>query len=970
MTAEPVPAPIPVPPPLRRHQRLALDALAVRWAAGATRAWVVLPPGAGKTRVGLETALAAVAEGHRAVVLGPNTAIQAQWLAQARAMGLDASDDRDLGAALTALTYQSLAVFDADAEPVEGVDEPEPESRDEALLERLHPHGRALVEALREAGPLLLVLDECHHLLEVWGRLLAELLALLPRARVLGLTATPPETLTRDQANLVADLFGDIAYATSIPAVVREGDLAPFAELVQLVQPTAAERDWLAGDALRFTELTTALVDPTLGTVPFLTWLDRRLVTREGVDGRPGPAWPALARREPDLARAGLRLHHAGLLALPEGARPGEEHRREPAAEDWVVLLDDWVRGHLRRSDAAEDAALLDRIRAALPAVGHTLTRHGVRRGRTPVDRVLARSEAKTTACVTIARHERANLGDDARVLVLCDHERASATLPADLEGVLDQQSGSAWAVLEALLADPATEDVLLVSGSAVAGAPATLTALAEHAAAQDLRLAGALEVVPAVAGGGRAASLEGRWSSRRWVRHVTTFLEAGGTHVLVGTRGLLGEGWDARCLTTLVDLTAVTTTTAVVQTRGRALRTDPQRPEKVALTWTVVCVDPEHPRGDADWQRLVRKHTGFFGVDAEGEVVDGVAHLDPVFSPFAPPPVAEHEAVNARMLVAAEGRADVRERWRVGEPYADRVGRTLRVLPGRTVVRSAEQDDLDRHGRPQPAAVAVRAGRLEPRSARVQAEARRATTRFGQALGGGLSAGTAATVGLTAAASAAGAPSGLAPVIVSLAAAAGVTGAGVGLRTHRRRRGAALLGAVDGTASTVPRVAAAVADALGSTGLVPGASAERVSADVDPDGTYRCVLGGADEAGSEVFTRALADALGPVSGHRYALRRHVLAPGSPDADEAVAERSAGRRGHPVPTGTVWHPVPTDLGVHGELARAYGDALERWVGCEPPVFLARADPAVHGELAAQGSADPFDVTTVVRRRWE
>ena len=75
------------------------------------------------------------------------------------------------------------------------------------LLSRLHDNGAALVRAMQDAGPLLLVLDECHHLLEVWGRLLGEVLDQLPQARVLGLTATPPESLTTDQAALVADLF-------------------------------------------------------------------------------------------------------------------------------------------------------------------------------------------------------------------------------------------------------------------------------------------------------------------------------------------------------------------------------------------------------------------------------------------------------------------------------------------------------------------------------------------------------------------------------------------------------------------------------------------------------------------------------------------------------------------------------------------------------------------------------------------
>ena len=140
-------------------------------------------------------------------------------------------------------------------------------------------------------------------------------------------------------------------------------------------------------------------------------------------------------------------------------------------------------------------------------------------------------------------------------------------------------------------------------------------------------------------------------------MRVVTRFFEAGGTRVLVGTRGLLGEGWDARRVTGLVDLTAVTTTTAVVQTRGRALRTDPSWPEKVALTWSVVCVSDAHPKGGNDWDRLVRKHSGFYGLDERGDVVDGVAHLDPAFSAFAPPAVADFDAVNARMVVRSEDR-------------------------------------------------------------------------------------------------------------------------------------------------------------------------------------------------------------------------------------------------------------------------------------------------------------------------
>ena len=95
----------------------------------------------------------------------------------------------------------------------------------------------------------------------------------------MGPTAPPPAALTGDQAGLVDTLFGGTVFEATIPAVVREGDLAPFAELVWLVTPTPHERAWVDGSAVRFAELVTALADPSFGSVPFLTWLDRRLVT-------------------------------------------------------------------------------------------------------------------------------------------------------------------------------------------------------------------------------------------------------------------------------------------------------------------------------------------------------------------------------------------------------------------------------------------------------------------------------------------------------------------------------------------------------------------------------------------------------------------------------------------------------------------------------------------------------------------
>ncbi len=755
-------------------------------------------------------------------------------------------------------------------------------------------------------------------------------------------------------------LFGEVAFRTSIPAVVKEGDLAPFAELAWLVEPTPDEQDWLDEQAVRFTELTTALTRPGLAEVDFLDWLRRRFV-----DPVPATlAWSDVVTREPHLADAALRMSHAGLLDLPAGARLSEQHRRPPAVEDWMALVEAWALG-------LDDPDVTDALRRALPSVGYAWTRRGVRRGRTPTDRVLARSVAKASATVDIVIAEHAALGERMRLLVLCDHERAGATVPATLVGVLDQQAGSARAVLDALLRDPGTRALhpLLVTGSTVAGGHATLAALREQVRHRSPDVAETLRIVPldsrplapgrvdddpdAPPGDDAAAyRLDGRWSSRQWVRHVTELFTRGGTQVLVGTRGLLGEGWDARCVSGLVDLTTATSLTAVVQTRGRALRTDPSWPDKVAVTWSVTCVSDRHPRGSNDWDRLVRKHTGFHSVDADGTVADGVAHLDAAFSPYAPPPVADFAAVNARMLVRAEDRAGIARAWRVGEPYADRTAVALRLRPHGE--RRLPADDTRRDLLLGPRGLT---GDLDPRP-----DDR--AWRLGLALAAVL---VVAGVVLAAAFGRSSTPPLVVGALLGLGAA---VSAARGWQVSGRATAAALGERVSDAARapSLTQVARALAAGLHGAGLV-ALGAEAVRVEVTRTGEHRLRLADVPEHESEVFATALEELVTPIASPRYLISRHVADHGSTPTWVAPTGNAVGRAEQQVrPTGEAWHAVPTVLGANAGRVEALLAGWRRWVGDGRAVRAATPEGA--GVLAAQVGTDPFEVSAVMRRQWE
>ena len=936
------------PQPFRRYQLLALEAFEKARSEGRRRAYIVMPPGSGKTLLGLEIARRL---GNRTLCLGPNTAIQSQWVDQWRAFQpatISAGIDPDLESPFTALTYQALCDIDAHnpdlEEQVAALQASDSGDRYVSanlrrhlrlvalqgggraeLLTLLHPNGRRLLERIQGGGQWTLILDECHHLLEMWGYLLEALVEELgDSVFVVALTATPPSELDDKQAALYRELFGQADFEVATPAVVKEGNLAPYQELAYLTTPLAHEADYIESERVRFEELITALLDPALGTVSFLAWFRSRFVerlTKEGVE----VGWDDFEARQPRLAQAALRYCFSTSTPPPTGARLREGDREPPSADDWVYLIDDYCVGHLRGSEEPADLAAWELIRAALPGLGYSLGYHGIRSSVSPVDRVLLLSAGKAVAAAEILAAEDRSLGSRLRALVLCDFEKAGGEWPAGLRGVLDPQAGSTGLILRTLLADPAVRELnpILVTGQSVACARATAADLAASLEdGFDLQPLEGGEVVEL-----RPAS--GSWEPRRYLAGVTRYFEDGRSRCLVGTRGLLGEGWDARSVNVLVDLTGVTTTTSVHQMRGRSLRLDPELPRKVSDNWDVVCIAPDHPMGLTDYSRFVRKHRNYFGLTETGEIESGVSHVDARLSPFAPPPADQVPALNSHQLGQVEAREDVYTRWGVGQPYQNLATQTVRVHFGRSP--------------------GLTLGALRSAAAGVQPP-----PSFMVYLAGTLVAGIAIFA------------LGLATGLDLLGGGLGLLAFAVGLGwTGRRIRG--YLGRV-GPAGTLENLAAAVADGLAAAGLLSkGVSAAAVRVVVQPDGYYRCYLAGATLDDSGLFATALDELLSPLRQPRYLVPRYIAqAPTTTLGALVLLVRQSMRPGRGA--AVVYHAVPAVLATTRERADLFASAWNRHVSAGDAIF--ESDPRAEAIIELQRGEDPFDVLTQMRTLWE
>lgn len=827
------------------------------------RLHVVAAPGAGKTVLGLEIVRRL---GRRAVVFAPTVAIRDQWAHRLTPLFLperptpgEVSHDLESPAQLTLATYQALDAF-----------------RRSDDLDRL-------VDVLKDAGPLTLVLDEAHHLRREWQTCIEHLAATLSDVRLVALTATPPYDVSFAEWARYESVCGPIDLEIGIPELVRNGDLCPHQDHVILSSPTQDALQLLDARRRALRDLQRDLWADA-GLLDLLErhpWLSRPDDHVEAILEAPEMlsailvllAW---AGREPPSAP--LKLLGVTLRTLP---RP---------SFFWLETFLDGVLGrHAQTFDLGADRAkaLRDRLhRQGLIAGGR------VRLGETrSIFQLMASSLAKLDSIEAVARAEEAALGEGLRMVVLSDHIRI-AELPTDPRAAFKPAKLGVVPVFEHLRRAGVGAGVLgVLTGTLVIlprGALPRLEALAvanglPDGAVNAFGLPGCPEHVRIELAGAAGARL---------VHLVTALFTRGDIRILVGTQSLLGEGWDAPALNSLVLASNTASFMLSNQMRGRAIRIDPADPGKVANIWHLATVPPPAPQdglsqaaemlnwgalmdegapGLSDGALLGRRFRAFEGIsNGDSTLIEsGIGRL-------GLDPAADPGQVNARTLAAAADRPAIARRWSV----------SLAAGGGRARVRETA------------------APNYAPRSL--------AWSDTLQAL-----VWTAAS-----AAAFAGAEQFLAFEESQAGAVIGMAVAGAaGLASLPRLVRAARLawrnGSVEGS---LEQVGEAVLQALVDAKLTRETVAEEGAFGVRAslDGRKDIFLRGMSRSTERMVMQAIAEVLGPVQNPRYLLVRHSRLGLRTRAD--------------------YHAVPTALGARKEWAERFAKLWSQRVGSSTLVY--------------------------------
>ena len=688
---------------------------------------IVAPPGSGKTVLGLYVWADLVRK--PTLVLSPNSAIQAQWAARTDLFDLDGkekfvSTDPKKPGLLTSLTYQSITMPKRGGNELneaaielwienlianeEAIDEENAlgwiedlkiknsdyyEDRISVYRKKVRDefskHGNALwtlsesaknnLQRLKEIGIGMIILDECHHLLHHWGRVLTEVREYFDDPIVLGLTATPPDFqhYQEEDAKRYQEFFGEIDYEVPVPALVRDSNLAPYQDLAFFVRPSQNELNYVAQVDDEFKLLLDDLFqeqDYDNAVLPLDKWVFKALEERITPGGKK-ENWDNFSKRNDAFANAGRTFLLNRIGSIPEGVPYPPEYLLNSYQNKLAILrpvLDRYVRYGLRRSESEMDHEKAELVTQRLRMLGTQITETGIRPCASPVGRIMAYASSKTKAISTILSSEMQALGGDIRAVIITDFEKTSATTL--VEGVMDDEAGGAVAAFrQAVQCD--NVDLLnpiLMTGSTVL--------VDDDLAAEFLAAANdwinernlSITLVDEIRGNYHEIVGKGKdWIPRYYSLMITEFFQLGITKCLIGTRGLLGEGWDASRINVLIDLTTVTTSMSINQLRGRSIRLDKQWPEKVANNWDVICLAEEFTNGFSDYERFKKKHKQLYGVCDDGAIEKGVGHVHAAFTEAEPEGVSEGMSLfNEDMLRRSRNRSHVRGLWGIGQPF------------------------------------------------------------------------------------------------------------------------------------------------------------------------------------------------------------------------------------------------------------------------------------------------------------
>lgn len=611
---------------------------------------IVAAPGSGKTVLGLELIRRL---GAPTLVLSPSVSIKQQWgdrfaecyLPESENVNEYVSFDIMKPSLLTSITYQALHAAVNRISMKSEADEDEFESEACADFSNFD-----LIFQVKKAGIRTICLDEAHHLKSEWQRALEKFIGILGSdITVISLTATPPYDADPHEWNRYISICGEIDEEIFVHQLVKQKTLCPHQDYIYFSYPTEDEAEIIKSYKQKATECTKYITEngyiaAALRSAGIIG--DKKINDEILYDNTEG--FSALITVG---ASCGISIPEDiknklfGRKSIPDNTAAITEKALQFIVDE-PEIFGEALSGELK--NILLENSLIEKRKVQLISTDK-------------INRMLASSMGKLKSIEIIAENEVNNLGEGLRMLVLTDFIKKEIKKSIGTNDELHTMG--AVPVFEAIRRKLGERTkVALLSG--------TLVILPDSAVASAQKIANeekASCIVKSIAGTNHSEVVFGG-SNKHTVGIITRIFALGEINILVGTKSLLGEGWDSPNINSLILASFVGSFMLSNQMRGRAIRIDKKNPDKVSNIWHLVTVLPDSNgkntdeiEGD-DFLTVKRRFSCFQAPAYNKNVIEnGIKRIDILTPPFDSTGI---DRINSEMLRISADRKTAASRW------------------------------------------------------------------------------------------------------------------------------------------------------------------------------------------------------------------------------------------------------------------------------------------------------------------
>ena len=641
---------------------------------------LVAAPGSGKTTLGIEFIRRF---GNPTLILVPTVTIRQQWVDRIKQAFLsDAnqaeqliSQDLKRPKMITVATYQAL--HSAMNQVVgDGLIE---DTDDTAQQEHFNFQDFDIRKTFENQDLGTLCLDECHHLRNEWWKSLEIFRKSFPKIKMISLTATPPYEGEPALWERYISMCGEIDEEITVPELVKEGTLCPHQDYVYFAFPTKEERvqlDQFEKQKLNFlTKLST--------DIDFLNTIQSS---------------PALSNQiSDDDLLANPKYLSAILIFLRSKELPFPQRFQELLAAkalptftfEWFETLLNGIVFQVPNWFGFTEEAL-NQLKSDLKANG-LIERNQVKLIRNKKqDVLLNQSLGKLNAVRDIFKAEYQALGTNLRQLVLTDFIRKDFQVHLGDKNAQFTQLGVLSyfeSIRREMIEQTWTVPVAVLTGSLVI----IPTSAKEHLERLIPNPRLSYDVIGQLSQEDYLkVSISGSYHDL--VTALTQLFQDGYIQVIIGTKSLLGEGWDAPCVNSLILASFVGSFMLSNQMRGRAIRVWPDNPNKTSNIWHLVSINLSPKKWfeiqnaeekydetlelqlyalSPDLDLLDRRMTQFLGLHYQEPTIEsGIDRLDLNQITFSRKGL---EKLNQNAITLSQKRQELKDRWQQALPlYED----------------------------------------------------------------------------------------------------------------------------------------------------------------------------------------------------------------------------------------------------------------------------------------------------------